>query len=269
MASRSQRRSSSAKASIDFRRRSPSSVPRLTRYVAWTLADAPSPLRAASARKRETSTASSALAAHMRLERVKIWIASAASASPRANASARPPAVDSCAPRSKGELRVRLRPLFADDPLAGHLVVARDEVLERIVQRIVHRIEDHVPELRGGQAQALVVLLAVDAVHDDGHVARADEDEVHHHPTDLPGEVREGEDLHEAVVRMRRLLDGVQTAELVACHEVEELLETGLDEDGLHDVVEIGAMQRHVAAERDRQPIREPLVEDFEDAFHQ
>src|SRR5438309_7815946 len=109
-----------------------------------------------------------ALAAHIRLDLVKIWSASAPSAKPRSKARCRPPAVDSCAPSSK---------LFAGDAAADALVPAGDEVLEGVVEPVVHRVHDHHAELGGRQPQRLVVLLAVMAVDDHRHVALPDQHE--------------------------------------------------------------------------------------------
>ena len=70
-------------------------------------------------------------------------------------------------------------------------------------------------------------------------------------------------------MRVRRLLDGVHLAELFAAHEVEELLEARLDLHGLHDVVEVGAVEGHVPAEGDGQAVRQAGIERLVDLLHQ
>src|ERR1700709_1650496 len=154
----------------------------------------------------------------MREYLVKIWTSSAPSARARAKASWRPPEVDSWAPRSIGRGSLT-GPALAGLAPARHLVPRGDEELGRVVERIVHRVHDDVPELGGVEAESLVVRLAVGRVQDARHVAGTDEHDVHQHAADLPGEVAEGEDLHEAVVRVRGLLDGVHPAELLAVHQ--------------------------------------------------
>ncbi len=62
---------------------------------------------------------------------------------------------------------------------------------------------------------------------------------------------------------MRGLPDGVELVEFLAVHEVEQLLQARLDLDGLDDVVEVRAVERHVAAQRDRHPVRQVLVQEL------
>ena len=68
---------------------------------------------------------------------------------------------------------------------------------------------------------------------------------------------------------MHRLLEGVHAQELFALHEMEELLERGLDLHRLHDVVEVRAVQRHVAAELHRDPVGQVAVEQLVEPLHQ
>ena len=55
----------------------------------------------------------------------------------------------------------------------------------------------------------------------------------------------------------------MQAVELLAVHEVEELLEARLDLHRLDDVVEIRPVQRHIPAERDRNLVWQAGVQDL------
>src|SRR5512140_1364502 len=102
-----------------------------------------------------------------------------------ANARVTPPAMLSWAPiRMGGKARLD-RPVLAPEVL---------EVLERVVERVLHRVHQERAEVRDGPAQRLVVPLPVDGVDDRREAVVPQQDEVRAHPRDLPGVLRERED---------------------------------------------------------------------------
>src|SRR5262249_56381495 len=94
----------------------------------------------------------------------------------------------------------------------------------------------------------LVVPLAIDGVDDARDVAVALEDQVGGHPGHLPRVLAERKDLEELELERRRLLDRMVLPELRRGGELEQLVQLRLDLPRLGDVVEVGAVERHVLA---------------------
>src|SRR6516162_3423204 len=106
------------------------------------------PARAAR-RKARRSSASSGGEVHARPDRVKIWSERAPCSAARPKASETPPATDSCAPSftSRGSV---------DCPVPPRLVA---EVLQPVVERVLHRVHHQDPERGRSAAERLVVPL--------------------------------------------------------------------------------------------------------------
>ena len=120
------------------------------------------------------------------------------------------------------------------------------EVLERVVERVVHSVDQEQPEARDWASEGLVILLAVDGVNHAGQVVMAQLDQVGAHPPDLSAVLGEREDVQELMLHGCGLLYRVQLPELGALGEVDQLFKKSGDLHGWSEVVEVHPVRRRV-----------------------
>src|SRR6266852_2156793 len=151
--------------------------------------------------------------------------------------------------RSKARLtpprlkHVRRSARLVDRPVAPRQI---PEVLERVIERVVHGVDQEQPEAGDWASEGIVILLAIDGVNHAGQVVMAQLDQVGAHPPDLSAVLGEREDVQELMLHGCGLPYRVQLPELGALGGLDKLFKKSGDLHGWRDDVEVHPVWRRV-----------------------